>query len=232
MRLGAFIQYVREELGDEVFLYIPDSLSVRLHHYRIWNPRSRHSGRHHQQHHSKLPRHSNFSYLTPDQFTIGSLQRAIDMLIARNLVCQKKDIATYAREQDAELNAQAVTSRPSRGRGGRATRGGRGGKVNRAAALVGEKEWKDLDRPVVKRRGKTLGDCLELPGKKGKDESEWGNGVTGRPAPKEALSAVDSERQSMLFCVNIERYTCILQQQLILQYVEERVGTVFRVDPS
>ena len=154
------------------------------------------------------------------------------MLIARNLVCQKKDIATYAREQDAELTAQAITSRPTRGRGGKTTRGGRGGKVNRAAALAGEKEWKELDRPVVKRRGKTLGDCLELPGKKGKDESEWGNGVTGRPAPKEALSAVDSERKSMLFCVNIERYTCILQQQLILQYVEERVGIGVRVDCS
>ena len=104
--------------------------------------------------------------------------------------------------------------------------------MNRAAALAGEKEWKDLDRPVVKRRGKTLGDCLELPGKKSKDEWKRGNGVTRRPAPKEALSAVDSERKSMLFCVNIERYTCILQQQLILQYVEERVGTLFRVECS
>ena len=75
--------------------------------------------------------------LPPDQFTIGSLQRAIDMLIARNLVCQKKDIATYAREQDAELTAQSVTSRPTRGRGGKSARGGRGGKVNRAAALAG-----------------------------------------------------------------------------------------------
>ena len=170
--------------------------------------------------------------LPPDQFTIGSLQRAIDMLIARNLVCQKKDIATYAREQDAELTAQSVTSRPTRGRGGKSARGGRGGKVNRAAALAGEKEWKDLDRPVVKRRGKTLGDCLELPGKKSKDEWKRGNGVTRRPAPTESLSAVDSERKSMLFCVNIERYTCILQQQLILQYVEERVGTLFRVECS
>lgn len=44
------------------------------------------------------------------------------------------------------------------------------------------------------------------------------------PAPKEALSAVDSERQSMLFCVNIERYTVILRQQLILRFVEERVA--------
>ena len=43
---------------------------------------------------------------------------------------------------------------------------------------------------------------------------------------------MDSERKSMLFCVNIERYTCILQQQLILQYVEERVGIGVRVDSS
>ena len=42
--------------------------------------------------------------------------------------------------------------------------------MNRAAALVGEKEWKDTEKTVVKRRGKTLGDCLELPGKKGKSE--------------------------------------------------------------
>lgn len=94
----------------------------------------------------------------------------MDSLIARNLVCQKKDIATYAREQDAALTAQTFSSRPTRGRGGKATRGGRGGKVNRAAALVGEKEWKDTEKTVVKRRGKTLGDCLELPGKKGKSE--------------------------------------------------------------
>lgn len=85
-------------------------------------------------------------------------------------MCQKKDIATYAREQDASLIAQSITNRPSRGRGGRATRGGRGGKVNRVAAPTGEKEWKDSERTVVKRRGKTLGDCLELPGKKGKAE--------------------------------------------------------------
>lgn len=36
--------------------------------------------------------------------------------------------------------------------------------------------------------------------------------------------AVEDERQRMLFRLNLEQYTCVLRQQAIMLYVEERVG--------
>lgn len=63
-------------------------------------------------------------------------------------------------------------------------------------------------------------------------EYNWGIGVMDRSVPKEEFSAVDSERRTMLFSLNIERYTCILRQQLILHFVEERVGSPRPLDPS
>lgn len=153
----------------------------------------------------------------------------MDSLIARNLVCQKKDIATYAREQNAELVAQSTTHRPSRGRG---SRGGRAGRQVRVSPLIGEREWDEDDRPATKRRIRRLGDSLELSGKKVKMEYNWDIGVMDRSVPKEEFSAVDSERRTMLFSLNIERYTCILRQQLILHFVEERVGSPRPLDPS
>ena len=98
--------------------------------------------------------------------------------------------------------------------------------------LIGEREWDEDDRPATKRRIRRLGDSLELSGKKVKMEYNWDIGVMDRSVPKEEFSAVDSERKTMLFSLNIERYTCILRQQLILHFVEERVGSPRPLDPS
>ena len=37
-------------------------------------------------------------------------------------------------------------------------------------------------------------------------------------------SVVEDERRGMLFQLNMEQFTCILRQQAIFRYVEERVG--------
>lgn len=38
-----------------------------------------------------------------------------------------------------------------------------------------------------------------------------------------AASVVESERATMLFMLNIEQYTCVLRDEIILRFVEERV---------
>ena len=40
---------------------------------------------------------------------------------------------------------------------------------------------------------------------------------------QDAQNSVDAERRTMLFSLNIEQYTCILRQEIILRYVQERV---------
>lgn len=40
-------------------------------------------------------------------------------------------------------------------------------------------------------------------------------------------SAVEIERSTMLFSLNIEQYTCILRQKIILDYVTTRVPSLF-----
>ena len=45
-------------------------------------------------------------------------------------------------------------------------------------------------------------------------------------------SAVEDERRGMLFQLNLEQFTCILRQQAIFRYVEERVGVASGVKGS
>ena len=45
-------------------------------------------------------------------------------------------------------------------------------------------------------------------------------------------SVVEDERRGMLFQLNMEQFTCILRQQAIFRYVEERVGVVRGVECS
>ena len=45
-------------------------------------------------------------------------------------------------------------------------------------------------------------------------------------------SVVEDERRSMLFQLNMEQFTCILRQQAIFRYVEERVGVARGVECS
>ena len=37
-------------------------------------------------------------------------------------------------------------------------------------------------------------------------------------------SAVDNERATMLFMLNIEQYTCVLRDEMIIRFVTERVS--------
>ena len=43
-------------------------------------------------------------------------------------------------------------------------------------------------------------------------------------------SVVEDERRGMLFQLNMEQFTCILRQQAIFRYVEERVGVARGVE--
>lgn len=45
-------------------------------------------------------------------------------------------------------------------------------------------------------------------------------------------SVVEDERRGMLFQLNMEQFTCILRQQAIFRYVEERVGVARGVECS
>lgn len=110
----------------------------------------------------------------PDEFTKLALSRAADALISHNLICQKTDIATYAREQSAQMNeddsARRATTSRGRGRGrGRGLGRGRGrGGMSRSVTNEGEAEWKDGG---VKRKGLSIGDqILEMQAKKLKAE--------------------------------------------------------------
>lgn len=39
-----------------------------------------------------------------------------------------------------------------------------------------------------------------------------------------AVSAVESEHATMLFMLNMEQYTCVIRDEMILRFVNERVG--------
>lgn len=45
-------------------------------------------------------------------------------------------------------------------------------------------------------------------------------------------SVVEDERRGMMFQLNMEQFTCILRQQAIFRYVEERVGVARGVECS
>lgn len=106
----------------------------------------------------------------PDEFTKLALSRAADALISHNLICQKTDIATYAREQSAQMNEDDSARRAttSRGRGRGRGRGRVRGGMSRSVTNEGEAEWKDGS---VKRKGLSIGDqILEMQAKKLKAE--------------------------------------------------------------
>ena len=89
----------------------------------------------------------------------------------------------------------------------------------------GEAEWKDGGS---KRKAMSIGDqILEMQAKKLKAEWWVRLGVSCSEASKQIEAnkdAVDAERQHMLFRLNVEQYTCVLRQQAITLYVQERVG--------
>ena len=108
----------------------------------------------------------------PDTYTRASLSRAADILIMRNLICQKTDIASYACQQNAAILSESVSHRPqSRGRGRGRGRGGRGtgrGAARGAARSTAEGEE---DLSVGKRRARSLGaQIMEMQAKKAKME--------------------------------------------------------------
>ena len=97
------------------------------------------------------------------EFTQTSLSRAANALISSRLLCQKTDIATYARTQFAQLSeddsSRRTTSTRGRGRGG----------ASRSVTNEGEMEWSDL--ASQKRKATSLGDqILEMQAKKLKAE--------------------------------------------------------------
>lgn len=171
----------------------------------------------------------------PDAYTITSLSNAANALIVRNLVTQKTDIATYAREQNAEDNPDDISRQPppkTRGRGrGRGGTRGRGRGRSSTSLYEGETEWDDSKK--AGKRTRSLGDqILEMQAKKQKAESLFVILVTFsdiRKSMKEEAkteSAVEAERSTMLFSLNIEQYTCILRQKIILDYVTTKVLTL------
>lgn len=110
----------------------------------------------------------------PDKYTTSNLAGAVNQLISRNLIMQKTDIATYARDQNAEYNPDDISRQPppkTRGRGRGRGRGGRGGRGGRATTSVfeGETEWDETKK--TSKRGRSLGDqILEMQQKKLKAE--------------------------------------------------------------
>ena len=60
---------------------------------------------------------------------------------------------------------------------------------------------------------------------KGSELLQQQNAATG-------TSVVEDERRGMLFQLNMEQFTCILRQQAIFRYVEERVGVARGVECS
>lgn len=112
----------------------------------------------------------------PDTYTRASLSRAADILIMRNLICQKTDIASYACQQNAAILSESVSHRPQsrgrgrgRGRGGRGTGRGTGRGAARGAARSTAEGEEDLS--VGKRRARSLGaQIMEMQAKKAKME--------------------------------------------------------------
>ena len=101
------------------------------------------------------------------EFTQMSLTRAANALISSRLLCQKTDIATYARAQFAQLNEDDSPRRvaSTRGRGRSRSRGG----ASRSVTNEGESEWTDLGSQ--KRKATSLGDqILEMQAKRLKAE--------------------------------------------------------------
>lgn len=112
----------------------------------------------------------------PDTYTRASLSRAADILIMRNLICQKTDISTYARQQNSAILSESISHRPTsrgrgrgRGRGGRGTGRGTGRETGRGTGRVTAEAEEDLT--AGKRRARSLGaQIMEMQVKKAKME--------------------------------------------------------------
>lgn len=112
----------------------------------------------------------------PDTYTRASLSRAADILIMRNLICQKTDISTYARQQNSAILSESISHRPTsrgrgrgRGRGGRGTGRGTGRETSRGTGRVTAEAEEDLT--AGKRRARSLGaQIMEMQVKKAKME--------------------------------------------------------------
>ena len=90
----------------------------------------------------------------------------------RNLICQKTDISTYARQQNSAILSESISHRPtSRGRGRGRGRGGRGTgrETSRGTGRVTAEAEEDL--MAGKRRARSLGaQIMEMQVKKAKME--------------------------------------------------------------
>ena len=112
----------------------------------------------------------------PDTYTRASLSRAADILIMRNLICQKTDISTYAHQQNSAILSESISHRPTsrgrgrgRGRGGRGTGRGTGRETGRGTGRVTAEAEEDLT--AGKRRARSLGaQIMEMQVKKAKME--------------------------------------------------------------
>lgn len=112
----------------------------------------------------------------PDTYTRASLSRAADILIMRNLICQKTDVSTYARQQNSAILSESISHRPTsrgrgrgRGRGGRGTGRGTGRETGRGTGRVTAEAEEDLT--AGKRRARSLGaQIMEMQVKKAKME--------------------------------------------------------------
>lgn len=112
----------------------------------------------------------------PDTYTRASLSRAADILIMRNLICQKTDISTYARQQNSAILSESISHRPTsrgrgrgRGRGGRGTGRGTSRETGRGTGRVTAEAEEDLT--AGKRRARSLGaQIMEMQVKKAKME--------------------------------------------------------------
>ncbi|KAK8796418.1 hypothetical protein WA588_000553 [Blastocystis sp. NMH] len=205
LRLGSCIQYIKEEIGEEC-ASIATELSIR----------------------GAATIEDVIASVQetfPDTYTRASLSRAADILIMRNLICQKTDISTYARQQNSAILSESISHRPTsrgrgrgRGRGGRGTGRGTGRETGRGTGRVTAEAEEDLT--AGKRRARSLGaQIMEMQVKKAKmDEAV-------RRAKEEVsteASAVESERSSLLFTLNMEQYTCVMRNEAILRFVGER----------
>ena len=60
------------------------------------------------------------------------------------------------------------------------------------------------------------------------NDNDNDNGISeavrkAREEAESSSSVVDNERATMLFMLNIEQYTCVLRDEIILRFVNERV---------
>ena len=116
----------------------------------------------------------------PDTYTRASLSRAADILIMRNLICQKTDISTYARQQNSAILSESISHRPTsrgrgrgRGRGGRGTGRGTGRETGRETGRGTGRVTAEAEEDLTagKRRARSLGaQIMEMQVKKAKME--------------------------------------------------------------